>query len=204
MSRKPLPLVAQARLSPLMAFILAAIAGAALLAALFALNAVMGPMGAAFESGAPEWKAPTLAIVELNPPKPASADAQALTRPIFSKTRKPSPKAANARAAEPVTSGAPMGVCVAAIVKKGKAAAQAFVISAETPEGAWKKVGDAVDSWTISDISGDALKLRSGDGAATVPLYAEAPSGNFSARPTSVPRQPMQAPLAPPPSQAQP
>ncbi|PPD46211.1 MAG: hypothetical protein CTY15_02260 [Methylocystis sp.] len=169
------PLVAQARLSPLMALILLAIAAVNILAAIFAFDAVMGPMGAKTDGAAPDWKAPTLAIVELDPPKAASADAQALTRPIFSKTRKPSPRAARPEGAATAASSAAMGVSVAAIVKKGKGAAQAFVISADAPEGAWKKVGDAVDAWAISDISADALKLRSGDGAATVKLYADPP-----------------------------
>lgn len=204
------PLLAQARLSPLMAIILGAAAFATLLSALFALYGLMGPTDAGTERAAPDWKPPTLAIVELNPPKPASADVQTLTRPIFSKTRKPTPRSAP-RASEPVvTSSAPSGVTVSAIVKKGKTA-QAFVVSPDAPEGAWKKIGDTLDSWTISDIASDALTLRSGGNAATVKLYADAPAEepppgapgapppNFSPQSNAPPPPPPPGAPAPPP-----
>ncbi len=168
------PLGAQARLSPLMTIILAALGFMTLLVTLFALYALLGPTGAETEGAGPDWKSPTLAIVELEPPKPDSADVQTLTRPIFSKSRKPFPKSAARPASEAVVaSTAPSGVTVAAIVRKGKIA-QAFVLSPDAPEGAWRKIGDTVDSWTIKAIAADELTLRNGGAAATLKLYSDA------------------------------
>lgn len=164
---------AQARLSPLMAMILGALATATAIAGLFAAYALIAPQGEGPETGVPDWKAPTLNIVELDPPKPDSAYEQALSRPIFAKNRKPTVKtASHATDADKVDAGPPSGLTVGAIVRN-KGVTQAFIVSPDSPEGDWKKVGDMVDSWTISSIAPTELVLTSGERAAKVKLFEQ-------------------------------
>lgn len=160
------------RLSPLSAIGLAVQSAMALGASLFALSAFLWPAGWDSDATAPEWTPPTLAVVELEPPKPASADVEALSRPIFAKDRKPSAKGA-ARANLEI-SGAPGGLSVTAIVKGGKKAS-AFLTSSGTPEGAWRKVGEAFDSWTVTAITATEVVLQSGDQSTKAQLYAAPP-----------------------------
>ena len=58
---------------------------------------------------------------------------------------------------------------------KSGAAAHAFIISSEAPEGVWKKVGDMVDAWTIKSIAPSELVLKSGERLAKLKLYADPP-----------------------------
>jgi hypothetical protein len=166
--------LSRTRFSPLTAIMLALLVVAALGAGLFAAYAIFGPDGSDSVTTVPEWKPPTLAIGELDPPKLAAADVETLSRPIFSKSRRPSPKAAAtptaAEASEPVAS--PNGVVVSAIVKNKKMS-QAFVVSMDTPQGAWKKVGETIDSWTISAINRADLILKIGEQKVKLRLYEE-------------------------------
>jgi len=170
--------IAPAQMSPLMALILAFLLSTTLAAGLFAAVAILWPESPDAQSAAPDWKPPTLAVVELDPPKPASADVQTLTRPIFTKNRRPAPKAAarplNPEATE--TAGAPPGLSVGAIVKS-RGVARAFVISSATPDGEWKKVGETVENWTISSIAALELTLTNGDQAVKLRLYSDATEG---------------------------
>lgn len=163
---------AETRLSPLLTMILGLLAATTVFAALFATYALVGPLGSEAETTAPEWNPPTLEIGELAPPKPDSAYEQSLTRPIFSKNRKPMPKSAGRPTEALATGDGPVGVTVNAIVKRGKRS-QAFVVSSETPEGEWKKVGDSIESWTISAIGSDDLTVTNGDKAAKLKLYSD-------------------------------
>lgn len=172
-----LPGVKAARLSPLMAGTLVLLALTAVVAGVFAAFAILGPRNQAAQSAVQEWKPPTLASVELPPPKSPSADVQTLSRPIFSKNRKPSVKAAAGPTAEPVpaaTTAAPADLTLAAIVKHG-GAASAFIISGSAPEGEWKKIGDLVDSWTVASISDSDLTLKNGDQAVKLRLFPDPP-----------------------------
>lgn len=189
--------LSQARVSPLMAMILAGLAIFATLSGLLLAYALLGPDSADTGARVPEWKPPTLDIVDLDPPKPDSADVEALTRPIFSKTRRPSAKAVTRPTEAKVEVDAPTGVTLGAVVRR-KGSAQAFIISPEAPEGAWKKVGDTVDAWTISKIDPTELMLKSGDRAAKLKLYEEPPPEEAGAAPP--PGAPPAPPEAPPPA----
>lgn len=193
----------QWRLSPLSAILLAALSAIAAGTALFAVAALLWP--ANWNSGAavPDWNPPTLAVVELDPPKPPEADTEALTRPIFAKTRKPGPKKAAPAAAAPTTmTDAPTDLVVTAIVKNKKIA-QAFVTSSETPEGAWRKVGDTVGGWTLHKILHAEVEFQNGDQLARVKLYTPppepAPEEGMPVQNADPPPEP--APGQPPPEQ---
>ncbi len=176
-------LLKQARLSPLSAMVLAFLFATTLIAGLFALSAIFGLIGLGGEVAAPDWKPPTLTIGELDPPKPASADVETLSRPIFSRTRRPSPKAKPVEADLSPNAIAPGGLTVSAIVKN-KDAHQAYVVSQDAPEGAWRKVGDMVDSWMISRIDRHEVILKSGEQTASIKLYPDPPpSDNGGNRP---------------------
>lgn len=170
------PAFASLRLSPLLTGAIAALLLATTLSAGFAIYALIGPQSQTAQSAAPDWKPPTLAIVELPPPKPSSADVQTLSRPIFTKNRKPAVKpsgAAPAAAPAPeATDEAPAGLTLSAIVKHG-GVASAFVISPTAPEGEWKKIGERVDTWTIAAIADVDLTLTNGDQAVKLRLFDE-------------------------------
>lgn len=168
-------LLKQAHLSPLSAMILAFLVATTLIAGLFALSAIFGSNGLDSEVAAPDWKPPTLTIGELDPPKPASADVETLSRPIFSRSRRPSPKAKSQVEADLSPNAiAPDGLTVSAIVKNTEAH-QAYVVSKDAPEGAWRQVGDTVDSWTISRIDRHEVILKSGEQTASIKLYPDPP-----------------------------
>ncbi|KAF2992329.1 hypothetical protein OGR47_10785 [Methylocystis sp. MJC1] len=175
-SRRSIALAApaqKAQLSPLSAIILAVLAATTLLAALFAAIAFLAPIDSDATVSAPAWTPPTLAVADLAPPKPASADQESLSRPIFSKNRKPAPKIAKASTATAAEmAAAPPGLAINAIVKNKKTT-QAFVTSSESPDGLWKRVGETVDSWTISAIERDGVVLTNGAQTARVKLYAD-------------------------------
>lgn len=168
-------LLKQAHLSPLSAMILAFLLATTLMAGLFALASIFGSIGLDSEVAAPDWKPPTLTIGELDPPTPASADVETLSRPIFSRSRRPSPKAKPQVEADLSPNAiAPGSLTVSAIVKN-KETHQAYVVSQDAPEGAWRKVGDTVDSWTISRIDRHEVILKSGEQTASIKLYPDPP-----------------------------
>jgi hypothetical protein len=169
----------QWRLSPLSAIVLAVLSAITTGTALFAAVALLWPVSADDGATAPDWNPPTLAVVELDPPKPASADTEALSRPIFAKSRKPSPKAA-ATVDSANISDTPTGLVVTAIVKNKKVA-QAFVTSNETPEGGWRKVGDNVGSWKLNKILHSEVVFQSGDQLTRVKLYVTPSEGQGEA-----------------------
>jgi hypothetical protein len=175
------------RLSPLSAIALALLSASTLGMALLAIYAIHGPLGPDSGAGVPDWTPPSLAVVELDPPKPASADVESLSRPIFSKNRKPGPKAATAPTAQTAAvPDAPPGLAVTAIVRDRKTS-RAFVVSAEAPEGAWRKVGDVVDSWTVTTIAPTEVVLQSGGQLSKVKLYREAADAADAAAPGAPP-----------------
>lgn len=177
-------------LSPLAAIVLAALSAVSLGAALVAVYAIYGPLGSDSGVTVPDWKPPTLDVVELDPPKPASADVEALSRPIFAKNRKPSPKSAAPAAAAVLDSQT--GLTVTAIVHNKKTTS-AFLISTDTPDGAWRKVGDTVDAWTVTSITPAEVVLQSGGQLSKLQLYSDASS-------TAAPSPAPDPAAAPPPA----
>ncbi|WP_457797488.1 hypothetical protein [Methylocystis sp. S23] len=163
-----------AHLSPLSGMILAFLGAMSVGSALFAAYAIFGPAGSDTDVAAQDWTPPTLAVVELDPPKPASADVETLSRPIFIKSRRPAPKSAKPAASPELgpISAAPAGVVVGAIVKNKKTS-QAFIVSPEAPEGAWRKIGDTVESWTLAAIDRAEIILKNGGQTAKVTLYPD-------------------------------
>ncbi|QGM96087.1 hypothetical protein [Methylocystis parvus] len=185
-----------AHLSPLSGMILAFLGATAIGSAAFAAYALLGPASVDDSAAVPDWTPPTLAVVDLDPPKPPSADVETLSRPIFTKGRRPSQKAAKTAISDagPLTT-APTGLAVAAIVKNRKAS-QAFVVSLETPEGAWKKIGDTIDAWTISAIEVAEITLKNGGQTTKVKLY---PDPQAQPAPDAFPpQQPPPIPVPPP------
>jgi hypothetical protein len=208
--RSMLSRLKQWRLSPLSAILLAVLTTITAGTALFAAAAVLWPVRWDEGAAAPDWNPPTLAVVELDPPKPPSADVEALSRPIFAKNRKPSPKSA-ASAVDPTTiSEAPTDLAVTAIVKSKKVA-QAFVTSPETPEGAWRKVGDTVGAWTLHKILHAEVVFQNGDQMTKVKLYAPPPDApgeqpqqeGFFVKPEATPDAPAAAEAPPAPDAPQ-
>lgn len=170
----------QAQLSPLSLMLLGALSATTLAAALFATYALLGPVGSDAVGATPAWTPQTLAAVELDPPKPPGADVESLSRPIFSKSRRPSTRAPKRPAPDSTEIAiTPNRLTVSAIVTR-KIARQAFVVSADTPEGAWRKVGDTIDSWTVTSIEPGRVILKNGGRTARIQLYADPPPVNDS------------------------
>ena len=168
------------RISPLSTITLAGLSTIALLCLGFALHALFGDSGVDDNSTTAEWKPPTLDILALDAPKPASSDIEALSRPIFSKNRKPAPKAAGTPASESAPALAD-SLSITAIVQNKKSA-QVFMVSPDAPEGAWRKIGETVNFWTITAIKSKEVFLKNGNQTAKVELYANPP-------PTEAPQQ---------------
>jgi hypothetical protein len=158
-------------LSPLSAIGLAVLTAFACGAGFFALYAAVSPVESDGIVNVADWTPPTLGVVDLYPPKPASADTESLSRPIFAKDRKPASKTA-ASATEAVVEG-PTGVTVAAIVRHNNAT-KAFLVSPDAPDGEWRKVGDAVEAWTVTSITATEVVLESGGQLSKLKLYGEA------------------------------
>ncbi len=158
------------RISPLWAVGLMTLSILTLAMGVFAFKSFLGNGGQEDEIAAQEWKPPSLAIVSLDPPKPANVDIESISRPIFSKSRKPSPKAANAVSPSNGTTESG-GISVTAIVLNKKIL-QAYIISSDAPEGAWRKIGDTVDSWNIASIAPKEVVIQNGGQRRTLPLYA--------------------------------
>ena len=175
--REPLAaMLATRRLSPLMSFGLAGLGALVAAAAIFDASLLLG-------AGAPapphvDWRAPTFVAAPLPAQKPASADVQTLSRPLFSKSRRPSAIAAKPAPSETEKanpSAPPPNVMVSAIVKFGPRT-QAFVVSSTAPEGKWLAVGETVDGWSVDAIHSSGIVLKNGERTMMTPLYPEAPN----------------------------
>ena len=165
--------VKQMQLSPLQAIVLVFLSAIASGTAASALYAIVGHLRADSGVSVPGWTPPTLDVIELRPAKPASTDVQSLSRPIFSKNRRALPKS-DAAPIEAATLSEPTDLIVAAIVRHEKTA-QAFLVSASSPQGAWRKVGEAIDAWTVASIASAEVILQSGGQFTKVKLYKHPP-----------------------------
>jgi hypothetical protein len=161
--------VAATRTSPLMLMILLCEAVLVLSAAAFAASAIF-----AREAPSPgpsvEWKAPTFALVASIRPR-SNVDLHTLSRPIFSRTRRPA-NAASPRPPAPVAAIAPSGVSLKGIIKYGRSA-KAFLTSSSNPQGDWKTIGDKLDSWTVDQIEQEHLSIKNGTQFLQYSLYPE-------------------------------
>ena len=81
----------QLRLSPLMAAILGSLLISTSTAALYACRSLVSPL-VTDPASRPEWRAPTAVNVSTAVSASNKVDTQTLTRPIFSKSRRPSPR----------------------------------------------------------------------------------------------------------------
>lgn len=161
------------RFSPLMLAVLATLAGVVALAGAFAAFAILAPGGDDQASANVDWKAPLPSVDNLGEPRPASGDVQTITRPIFNKDRKPTPKTAGSAPKPVEISDTPTGLKVSAIIKHGQQS-RAFV-SGAGGQGDWKAVGDKVDNWTISEIAREELTVSNGETSARLQLYSDKP-----------------------------
>jgi hypothetical protein len=162
------------RLSPIMVIILGGLFLLDFASALFATVSIFGPI-------APEpdvktgWRPPALAASDPNQGVSVNgADADALMRPIFRKSRRPEMVENNASTklerVEPPPSVA--GFVLSAIVKVGKTA-RAFVVSSSQPEGKWLLVGEEIEGWKISEVRDSEVVLSNGDRYARLGLYPD-------------------------------
>lgn len=155
------------RPSPLMMIILLCEAALTALAATFAASAYFGRETPKVGPSV-AWKAPTFASIALTHDH-SSVDLHTLSRPIFSRIRRPQ-SAASPRALDPASPSPPARVSLKAIVKY-RSLAKAFLTSANTPQGEWKIVGDKFESWTVHQIEQDGLAIRNGTQLLQYSLY---------------------------------
>lgn len=166
-------------LSPLSAILLSGLSAMCFSAAVFTFHALFGPADAEDAVAAPEWKPPSLAIAPLDPPKSPDGDNESLSRPIFSKSRKPSLR--NTAALSANIMAAAGALSVRAIIRS-KQTAKAFFLSPESPDGVWLKIGDKVDAWTITAIESKEVILQSGEETTKLSLYTDiSPTATASA-----------------------
>lgn len=177
------------RLSPLMAMLLGCLGALLLAAFVFVIRAVDGPDLIEQPPNA-EWRLPNLAAAAHNQAKPASADVQTLTRPIFAKSRRPSPKSQEAESerSDP-TAPPPAGLALAAIAKF-RNVEQAFIVANSFPEGKWLGVGEQVEGWTIADMNRFELTLKNGERSVRLQLYPTDPQPPPKPRSAPEPQDP--------------
>jgi hypothetical protein len=160
-----------------------------------AASFAMGSLGAPIDDKPPEtpkWRPPSLAVGSTNWSKAATLDKATLTRPVFSKSRRPLAGAGGADMASNRSGegGAPR-LRVNAIVKTKKIT-RIFIVSNALAEGKWLAPGETIDGWTF--ISARQLEVILRDGARTLRLefsydnpegYPAIPAGNITE--TSIP-----------------
>ncbi len=122
-----------------------------------------------------DWRPPTLTQYQALASKPESADVQTLTRPIFSKTRKPflakdKTQMSAGLAVAPVTPPAGLTLSAVATFHKNR---RAFLISAATPKGRWCAVGEDIDGWSVAQVQNLEVILRNGERTVRLTLYPE-------------------------------
>ncbi len=161
------------RLSPLMAGALIAL-GVFDLAGLAVLGRGILSVGFAEKEIRTDWRPPTLTQYEALATKPADADVQTLTRPIFSKTRRPylSKDKKQASPAAPIPAAPPTNLKLLGLAKY-KDVQSAFIVSGSTPGGKWCAVGDEIDGWKVTRMQNSEVILQSDDRTVQISLYPE-------------------------------
>jgi hypothetical protein len=156
--------MARARLSPLMGALLGVLFSSTSMAAYYACHAILSPL-ATDPAAKSEWRAPTALAVSAAVSVSDRTDTQTLTRPIFSKSRRPSTRDDQqgvAGAAPAPAAPLPSGLGLKAIVVHGDAKS-AFMVCDSFPDGKWMKAGETIQSWTISAIHTLHVVLKSGE-----------------------------------------
>lgn len=171
------------RLSPLMAMLLFGLGVLVAGAALFAIGSIVEPAGVE-PLAKPEWQLPKLAASAPSPVPPVDADQQTLTRPIFAKSRRPSPKAnASARPElSDVPTPPPPGLALSAIAKF-RDVKRAFIVTSSAPDGQWVAIGEPIDGWTVVDVHSLEVTLSSGGNNVQLKLYSDEPPPEDSSPP---------------------
>lgn len=162
----------QLRLSPLMAAILGSLLISTLTAALYAYRSFVSPL-VTDPASRLEWRVPTAVNVSTAISASNKVDTQTLTRPIFSKSRRPSPRNdQQASSKAPATlppPPLPPGLSLKAIVILGKNK-NAFVVCNSLPDGKWMKEGETIQGWTITTMHDLNVILKNGDHSARLAL----------------------------------
>ncbi len=173
--RRLMALLHRLHLSPLSAVALASAALFDLLGALVLGLAFFPSENAALDVRA-EWRPPTLAPHKAPPPNPANQDAQTLTRPIFSKTRKPfiakEKKNGSDGSAAAAAVAPPPGLNLSAVTKFHNKW-MAFMVSSANPKGKWYAVGDEIDGWSVKQVQSLEITLAAGERTVRLTLYPE-------------------------------
>lgn len=167
------------RIAPLQVGILGALSLSTISAAYFALSSIFSPFSPGVIAKA-EWHAPGALETARTAAAPSGHNEQTLTRPIFSKTRRP--QAAESQAGltkDAPTQAAPLpaGISVRAVAIAGKARS-AFLIWDASPEGKWVREGEPIQGWTVSSVRKLDLILQSGERSSRLTIDY---SGNGSA-----------------------
>jgi hypothetical protein len=153
-----------ARLSPLMISVLGALLIFASLTGFYAFHSIMSPLAIDPVSRS-EWRAPTVANESAAASPAHLTDAQTLTRPIFSKSRRPDVHDdQHARESLSMASPPPLptGLIVRAVVVLGENKS-AYVVCDSFPDGKWMKEGESIQNWTISAVHDLYLILKNGE-----------------------------------------
>jgi hypothetical protein len=106
---------------------------------------------------------------------------ETLARPIFRADRKPFVAAVEAPppvveetveaapAAKPIEP--PQGLKLVGVMRDGEGQDRALVKSAQSPAASWLRIGDEIDGWRVSGISGSAVILSADTASVTLDLY---------------------------------
>ena len=145
------------RVNRLQIIILAGVAGLDLFAGAFAWNGFAGERGRLVARPVP-------AIVPENQSEfviPAQGDdREILARPLFSKSRRPTPPGQRqADGGNRVPSAPPAGIKLNAVILFNRAA-RAFMSSNASLEGKWFAVGETFENWTVDSIAPQEVALR--------------------------------------------
>jgi hypothetical protein len=136
------------------------------LAGLAALDLIAaGFVWRSFAGGAePLVTRPGLAILPTSPLElvmPARGDDhETLARPLFSKTRRPSPSPqASAEGGNRPPPSPPAGIKLYAVILSGRSA-RTFICSNAALEGKWLAAGETFENWTVDSIAPQEVTLR--------------------------------------------
>jgi hypothetical protein len=162
------------RISPLMLAGLTPLALLTIFSAGFAVSALIMSFEPASLAKS-EWRPPTLSALAPPPSTPAGLDEQTLTRPIFTKSRRPSSSARQASMESTAhTESAPPGFALGAIIGFGPSK-RAYLLGHGATAGEWLSVGEMFEGWTIAEIGELNLTLKSGARIAILKLYPDPP-----------------------------
>jgi hypothetical protein len=156
------------RLSPVALAGLGALAAVTALSALFLLRSIFA---AVEPESTPhgDWRPPASAPSQTQSAAGPGGDLQTLSRPLFSKSRRPSPPSAvqTQSFADP---GLAMGLALGAVVRTASGV-RAYLYTRGGVLGEWRGVGEQIEGWTVAEIDDAGLTLKSGARATTLKLY---------------------------------